>query len=179
MICRRNSELFKIHSQTLHHKLPLSHFQPHRRITLCPSPLFQFNSSKPIYNYESFLNRKLEFFTWAHFISQLLVWGNWLGERMITINNRVSNSAQKLVNITRPDIHRWLMKEFSIWSSFNNESPKSTRFRHHIKYFWNSRMIDLYMNYLPQGYVIIFLARFEIFLFLTSQLGQAVGQNSR
>ena len=146
MICRRNSELFKIHSQTLHHKLPLSHFQPHRRITLCPSPLFQFNSSKPIYNYESFLNRKLEFFTWAHFISQLLVWGNWLVERMITINNRVSNSVQKLVHITRPDIHRWLMKEFSIWSSFNNESPKSTRFRHHIKYFWNSRMIDLYMN---------------------------------
>lgn len=123
MICRRNSELFKIHSQTLHHKLPLSHFQPHRRITLCPSPLFQFNSSKPIYNYESFLNRKLEFFTWAHFISQLLVWGNWLVERMITINNRVSNSAQKLVNITRPDIHRWLMKEFSI-STMNHQKAR-------------------------------------------------------
>ena len=102
MICRRSSELFKIHSQTLHHKLPLSHFQPHRRITLCPSSLFQYNSTKPIYNYESFLNRKLEFFTWAHILSSWREEIDWY-ERSLSINMSATQRKQLVNKSTSAD----------------------------------------------------------------------------
>ena len=138
MICRRNSELFKIHSQTLHHKLPLLHFPSHWQTIFAPSPIFQFNSTKPINNYESFLNRKLEFFTWAHILSSWREETDWY-ERSLSINMSATQHKQ-LVNISRPDINCWWKS--SIWSSFNNESSKSMRFQYN-KYFWNPRMIDL------------------------------------
>ena len=138
MICRRNSELFKIHSQTLHHKLPLLHFPSHWQTILAPSQIFQFNSTKPINNYESFLNRKLKFFTWAHILSSWCEEIDWY-ERSLSINMSATQRKQ-LVNISRPDIYCWWKS--SIWSSFNNESSKSMRFQYN-KYFWNPRMIDL------------------------------------
>ena len=80
---------------------------------------------QPIYNYESFLNRKLEFFTWAQIISQLLVWGNWLGG-MITINKYVRNSTSATSQIQQTGYPYSNIDE-RVHSMFNNESRKESK----------------------------------------------------